>query len=275
MNRLWQQLAIATNWPVIAAAAILSALGAISIWVDSPVDGPKQLISLAVAIGVMAAVQTVHYLILGRWAWGLYIVSLALVTYTVVGRYVQVPGVHTIKGASCWITFPGFSFEPSELMKVAFVMVLARYLRFRSNYRTLSGLIPPFALTLVPVILILRQPDYGVALLFIPALLAMLFVAGAKASHLLAVIGMSILLVPVFWFSGQENVPILKHLPAFVDANRRSRVLAMFDSDPKTLRAAGYQQECAPWPPRARAASRARDWESSPLAGEFPKRATT
>src|ERR1700683_307621 len=110
MNRLWQQLAIATNWPVIAAATILSALGVISIWVDSPLDGPKQLVFLGIAVAVMAAVQGIHYLILGRWAGGLYIFSLLCIVYTVVGRHIPLPGVHQIKGANCWISFPGFSF---------------------------------------------------------------------------------------------------------------------------------------------------------------------
>jgi cell division protein FtsW (lipid II flippase) len=245
MNRLWQQLAIATNWPVLAAATVLSALGILCIWVDSPAEGPKQLVFLGIAVGVMAAVQGVNYLILGRFAWALYFVSIACIGYTVLGEYVPLPGVHLIKGANCWITFPGFSFEPSELMKIAFVMVLARYLRFRSNYRTLSGLLPPFALTLAPVILILKQPDYGVALLFVPALLAMLFIAGAKASHLATMVSLSLLLAPIFWLSGQEDVPLFRHLPSFVHGNRRNRVLAMFDDDPKTLRAAGYQQERA------------------------------
>ena len=119
--------------------------------------------------------QIVNYTNLGRWAWALYACSLAMIIYTLAGEYVDLPGVHAVKGAHCWIEFPGFSFEPSELMKVSFVMLLARYLRFRSNYRSLPGLLPPFALALAPMILILKQPDLGVAALFIPTLLAMLF----------------------------------------------------------------------------------------------------
>ena len=51
-----------------------------------------------------------------------------------------------------------------------------------------SGLVPPFALAVVPVVLILKQPDLGMAMLFLPILLAMLFVAGAKIGHLAAVL---------------------------------------------------------------------------------------
>ncbi len=247
MNRLWQQLAIATNWPILVASGVLSALGVISMWVYSPANGSKQLGLLALAPASLGAVQEVHYMVLGRWAWGLYIVSLLLVAYTVVSLHVTVPGVHMIKGASCWITFPGgFQLEPSELMKVSFVMVLARYLRFRSNYRTLAGLLGPFALMLVPVMLILIQPDFGVASLFVPTLFAMLFVAGAKAKHLVAVVALTLSVVPVIWLSGQQDVPFFKHFPAVLSGNRRNRVVALLSpNDPRTKMAAGYQQDRA------------------------------
>ena len=50
MNKLWQQLAIATNWPVLVAAGVLSALGMISIWAYDPVDGTRQVFFLCVAV---------------------------------------------------------------------------------------------------------------------------------------------------------------------------------------------------------------------------------
>jgi rod shape determining protein RodA len=196
-NRLWQQLAIATNWPVLAAVTLLSGLGVLSVWSNSPADGTKQLYFLFVALGAMLAVQAINYLNLGRWAWGLYVLSLLLIIYTLLGAAAEthhhsLPGVHAINKVHCWITFAGFSFEPSELMKLSYVMVLARYLRFRSNYRTLRGLLPPLVLTLLPMALILKQPALGVATLFFPTLMAMLFVAGAKIRHLAAVIGIGI-----------------------------------------------------------------------------------
>lgn len=248
MNQLWQQLAIAANWPVLAAVTVLSALGVMSIWVDSPADGPKQLVFLAVAVAVMAAVQAVNYLILGRYAWALYFLSLILIGYTLLGSLAEkhnhsIPGVHSIKGACCWITFPGgISFEPSELMKISFVLVLARYLRFRDNYRTMGGLLTPFLLTLIPAVLILRQPDLGVAALFVPALFTMLFVAGAKISHLLAIVAMGLVLIPLLWLSGDENVPFFRHLPAVVQPYQRDRLAGLLSQDPKTLRQTGYQQ---------------------------------
>jgi cell division protein FtsW (lipid II flippase) len=248
MNQLWQQLAIASNWPVIAAVTVLSALGVMSIWVDSPADGPKQLVFLAVAVAVMAVIQGVNYVILGRYAWVLFFISIILIGYTLLGGLAEkhfhtIPGVHSIKGACCWITFPGgVSFEPSELMKISFILVLARYLRFRDNYRTMTGLLTPFLLTLIPVVLILRQPDLGVAALFVPALFTMLFVAGAKIKHLLAIVGMGLVLIPLLWLCGDPNVPLFQDLPAVVQPYQRDRLAGMLNKDPKTVRETGYQQ---------------------------------
>jgi cell division protein FtsW (lipid II flippase) len=132
---------------------------------------------------------------------------------------------------------------------------MARYLRFRTNYRTLSGLFAPFMICLGPMALIMKQPDLGTALTFIPALFVMLFVAGAKLGHLMAVIGLGALFAPLLWFSGTckhvqgctlcPHVPVLKHLPQFVKHYQRERVYAMFSDDPSILQGVGYQQDHA------------------------------
>ena len=235
-RRVWQRLAIATNWPVLVAVAVLSAMGILSIMAASRPDGIKQCIFAAVAIVCLSLFQAVNYQTLGRWAWGFYAVSLLLVLYTVLGNVAQahghpLPGVHTTKGVCAWINFGPISLEPAELMKIAFVMVLARYLRYRSNYRTLRGLIPPFGLALVPLVLILKQPDLGMAMLFIPVLFAMLFAAGSRVKHLLLIVAAGLLLAPVVWFSGVKTVPVLRNLPAIIKPYQRERMQAFLDAD--------------------------------------------
>jgi cell division protein FtsW (lipid II flippase) len=252
MNRIWQQLAIATNWPVLVAAAVLSALGMVSIWADNPVDGTRQAVFLGVAVGCMALFQAVDYRKIGQLSWGFYALSFLLVMYTVVGRSIPgMPGVKVTKGACNWIRFGSFSLQPAELMKVAFILVLARYLRFRSNYRTIQGLLAPFALALVPLLMILKQPDLGTALVFIPILFAMLFCAGAKVSHLGTIVLIGLALAPVAWLAGKDaktgepysKLPGFKHLPTLVQNYQRARVKALFNgtNDPATLKNEGYQ----------------------------------
>jgi cell division protein FtsW (lipid II flippase) len=266
MNALWRQLAIATNGPGLVAVAVLSAVGALSIWADTRAQPNPvwvmQIIFLGVAFGCMTLFQAADYRTIGRFAWPFYFFSLLLLLYTVVPfTHVdkgdkRIFGVPYVNGAYNWINFGFLRLQPAELMKIAFVMVLSRYLRFRSNYRSLRGLLPPFALALVPLALILKQPDLGTALIFIPTLFAMLFCAGAKIRHLLAVVALGIAMAPLLWICGPEkdskgnptgapNLPLFRNLPAFVQKYQRERVYAMFKSDPGTLQKTGWQQDRA------------------------------
>jgi cell division protein FtsW (lipid II flippase) len=255
-RRIWEQLAIATNWPVLASVILLSSLGILSIWVNAPSegkqlnDGMKQLIFLGVGLVGMLLFQAVNYQRIGRLAWPFYLASLSLIVYTVVAQKLHgLPFVHETKGAWAWLNFGPMSLEPAELMKLGFILVLARYLRFRSNFRSIKGLLPPFFIALVPVALILKQPDLGMAMLFIPTLFSMLFVAGAKLKHLAAVVALGVMISPVLWFSGPKpdgpDMPVLRHFPVFVKQYQRQRVYAMFKRDPKTMRETAYQTQRA------------------------------
>ena len=85
--------------------------------------------------------------------------------------------------------------QPSEITKITYILALAWYLRHRENYRTLKGLIGPFALTLLPMILILLEPDLGTVLLFLPMLFIVLYAAGARIKHLLTIILVALILL--------------------------------------------------------------------------------
>ena len=159
MNKIWRQLAIATNWPVLVAVVVLSALGLVSIWAHSIADPrwaqdvQKQIMFIAIGVTLMLTMQAVNYQQLGRWGWPFYILSLLLLIYTI---FPGMPksgflGVVEVHDARLWINLGLLHMQPAELMKVAFCVVLARYLRFRSNYRTMLGLLPPFALLIVPL----------------------------------------------------------------------------------------------------------------------------
>ncbi len=269
LKTLWQQLAITANWPILAAVALLSFLGSCSIWYYPKADGIKQLIFVGIATGCMLLMQGMNYQKVGRFAWGFYIFSLLLLLYTII-PFTHVPQnsqalfrVPKRGGAYAWINMGPLSLQPAELTKIAFVLVLARYLRFRSNYRTVLGLLQPFALALVPIALILKQPDLGTALTFIPVLFAMLFIAGAKLFHLASVLVLGLLVAPLLWFSGEHvmksaaagapaevcsicpSISVIRHLPQFVKHYQRERVYSMFADDKETRRERGYQQQLA------------------------------
>jgi rod shape determining protein RodA len=104
--------------------------------------------------------------------------------------------VRPINGARGWINLRFFNLQPAEVAKICFVLVVARYLRFRSTHRQLMGLAPVAAIAFAPMGLITLQPDLGGALLFGPALFAMLIAAGARLRHLALVVLVAMLAVP-------------------------------------------------------------------------------
>jgi len=127
------------------------------------------------------------------FAYPLYAVSLiALIAVLIMGR--------SILGAQRWISLGWFNFQPSELAKISLIVVLANYLGHnKEDLYSLKSLLRPGILTVIPMILILKEPDLGTALTFVPIFLAIAYVAGTRARHILAIIGSGIILSPLFW----------------------------------------------------------------------------
>jgi len=186
---LFRGIRIPLYWPAILptlALLLLSLLALSSVevriglkWVDN--WHVLQLIGMAVGLAAAVAVLLVPYKTIVGLAYLLYGGNLLLLILVLVAG-------STHNNARRWIALPGFEFQPSELMKLTLVITLARFIRFRSSYKTFTGLWAPFLLTLVPMALILVQPDLGTALLFIPILFTMLFAAGARPRHLALVV---------------------------------------------------------------------------------------
>lgn len=179
---------------VIVPALALSALGLAAIAADKPTLAGAQLRWSVLSVVVLLLVQLLPYRRLLDLAYPLYAVSIiALVA-------VLVPGVGVERnGGLRWIYLGGIGFQPSELAKVAHVLVLARYIRFRRDQKTVKGLLVPFLLTVVPFALILKEPDLGTALMLIPVLFALLWAAGARTRHLLTVVVFGVLSVPLLY----------------------------------------------------------------------------
>ncbi len=164
-------------------------------------DASKQVVSVGVGLVGMLAALGVGYHRLGRVSYVLFVACTALLVCLILDHWIDLSFVPVRRGARRWIHMRGIQLQPSEMMKIVYVLALAWYLRYRRNYRTLGGLIAPFALTLVPMALIIMQPDLGTVMLFLPVLFAVLFAAGAKGRHLLVIICLGLLCGPLFWFN--------------------------------------------------------------------------
>ena len=166
----------------------------------------KQAIFAGVGLAGFIAINSINYRRLGSISYWIFAGVLVLLVILLFSKYVVVlPFAKPIHGTYRWISFsiggralP--SIQPSEFCKLAYILALAWYLRYRSNYRNFKALIGPFALTLLPMVLILPEPDLGTVLLMMPILFIMLFVAGAKVKHLLLIILMAMLISPMLWY---------------------------------------------------------------------------
>ena len=198
-------------WGVVGCAVALVALGLTGIArADELNDGPdlfsKQVTWVLLSLPVIVASLAVPYRFWKPIGYWLFAASLPLL---VVVLFMAKRG-----GARCWIPLGVFDLQPSELVKLTFILALAQYLMYRENHRRLTGLTAPFLITLVPLGLILIEPDLGSAMLFVPVLFAMLFAAGARPRHLLCVALLGVALSPVFWMK--------------MSVEQKSRVTALF-----------------------------------------------
>lgn len=205
---------------VLAASALLILLGLTGIQRgDELVSGSltsRQLLWLALALPVGFVSWAVPYRQLKGWSTALFLLCLVML--------VAVFFFPPHQGARRWIPLGVLDLQPSEITKLAFLLALSEYLMFRRNHRTVWGLIPPFAMTVVPVVLILKEPDLGTALVFFPMLFAILFAAGARPKHLLCAVALGLATLPLLW--------------SVMSAEQRSRVTAVFlqrdDGSPQT-----------------------------------------
>lgn len=156
----------------------------------------KQLLWIAAGIVVMFLAIIPDYHTIGRFAYSLYIVSIVLlVLVMVVGR----AGM----GAQRWLSLGPIAFQPSELAKLAVVLALARYFAEdpRQSYG-LTDLAKPAILVMIPLVLVLRQPDLGTALMLLLAASIVVVIAGLRIQALMVVcivaatLAASVVLVP-------------------------------------------------------------------------------
>ncbi|MCD6459572.1 rod shape-determining protein RodA [bacterium] len=202
MNRLQSFKYI--NIPLLALTVILTAIGVffiysasyqITIETQSQVNYySKQIIWVAVSFCIFLFVLFYGYENIMKQSFlilGLNIILLIMVYIFGNERY----------GAQRWLQFGGLVLQPSEITKVTIILALSRYVSLNiHNYRSFRFMFTAFLIVFVPMILILRQPDLGTALVFIPIFFSIIFVAGTPIKHILKLIVPGLVSAPVFWF---------------------------------------------------------------------------
>ena len=142
----------------------------------------KQVLWVGIGLIVMFVTVLLDYLYFSRMAHHFYILNIALLTAVLfIGRGGG--------GAQRWLDLKFFDLQPSELSKLAIIIILAKVLSERKEpFESIYDLVVPFMYVLLPMILIFLQPDLGTSLVFFAVLFTMLFIAGAFLKHLLLII---------------------------------------------------------------------------------------
>ncbi len=185
---------------------------------------------MAAVIGYVAAIiiSMIDYEYIARYWYVL--AGISLVLFAAVFLF----GI-TVTGTddTAWLRLPGgFTFQPSELVKICFVVTFSKhldYLKKTGKLETFAAVITLLMHALVPVAIIHFQGDDGSALIFLFIALILMFVAGVQARYFVILITLIAIGIPVLW-----NV--------VMNDEHRNRILALFDLDGNALTDYGYQQ---------------------------------
>ena len=148
----------------------------------------------ALGFAVMFAASMVDIKLFLRYAYPFYFATLALLIVVEVAGY-------TGMGATRWIDLKFIKLQPSELMKIALVMALAKYFHTSTlqSIETVRGTVPPLMMALVPAALIMAQPDLGTAMMLLFTTGVILFAVGVQVWKFVALGGMAAVLMPIGW----------------------------------------------------------------------------
>lgn len=187
------------DWILLGLAVGLCAVGLIVIYSTSfkaidrvtPVDATHQLIFALIGLAGMFVAARIDYRGWNRFTPALYgFMVLTLTAVLILGK--------TALGATRWINLGFFQFQPSEFAKIIIIIVLARY--FSSNYDFMEKprhLIISLLYVLVPIALVLRQPDLGTAMILGLIWLVMVILARVRLSYIVALVLIVAVAVPL------------------------------------------------------------------------------
>lgn len=188
------------DWTLLGSTLLLTFLGVLNLYSASYSFGSgtpvfmKQVYFILMGLAGVLVILRIDYKKLERYAYWIYGFSvLLLVAVLVVGK--------TGGGARRWIGIGGFTYQPSELMKLSLILALAKYFHNRSNIRGfyLRDLGVPLLLAGIPALLIMKQPDLGTALILLSLFGTMVLFARVRLASLLISGISAAAAAPVLW----------------------------------------------------------------------------
>ncbi|MCC7153602.1 MAG: rod shape-determining protein RodA [Bryobacterales bacterium] len=214
------------DWTLILLAVIITTLGIVQIY-SATLDTVwrnawwKQFVWLIAGLVLMYAIAQVDYhTLLGRVPIFYIVGLLVLITTLFIGTRVF--------GSRRWIPlFFGFHFQVSEFFKLVIILLVARYLtEVKSQRLSWFDLLKLGTLVAIPMALIMKQPDLGTSLTYVPVLLTGIFLGGLRWQHAVVIGLVAAVLLPAGWFALKDY--------------QKARLVTFLDPA-KDPRGAGYQ----------------------------------
>ncbi|MDQ2085277.1 FtsW/RodA/SpoVE family cell cycle protein [Herbivorax sp. ANBcel31] len=155
-----------------------------------------QIISMFLGIGICLAINFFDYTTFKILSGFLYIIGIALlIAVLIIGE-----GYET-SGSDRWLVIPviNMSFQPSEIAKIFFILLVSKHFEKLANEVDKMTIIKIAIFTLIPILLILRQPDGGTAMTFLVILFVIAFVHGIPFKYIFAIITAAVAAFPIAW----------------------------------------------------------------------------
>lgn len=180
----------------------------------------RHMTRFGIGIGVLVCVALIDVRMWMRWAYIIYMIALGLLIA------VEVKGTIGM-GAQRWIDLHYFVIQPSEVMKIALVLALARFFHGAALEEVVhpTFLIPPILMIGAPAALVIKQPDLGTALILLMVGTVIFFMAGVKLWKFVVVGVAGLAAIPIGW--------------QFLHTYQKARVLTFLDPERDPL-GAGY-----------------------------------
>ena len=212
------------NWGLVLLLSATTSIGFVMLY--SAANGSlepwatRHAVRFGAGVLLMLAVAIVDIRLWLRWAYLGYFVALVLLMAVEFSGSVGM-------GAQRWVNLGVIQLQPSEIMKIALVVALARYFHGVStdNMGSIKVLLPPLMMTVLPVALVINQPDLGTALVLLMVSGGMFWLAGIRLWHMALVTSVTIFSVPIGW--------------QFLHDYQRQRILTFLNPETDPL-GAGY-----------------------------------
>ncbi len=196
-KKIWKNI----EWGILICTILLIGIGLVALFSATQnteyEELKRQIMWIGISIPIVIMVIWIDYEWIAKISpiiYGIVLILLVVVLFT-----------EPINGASSWFNFGSFSFQPSEFAKIFTVIVFALVItkiqtRGRDELSRPTRLILALSVVAVPVLLIIKQPDYGTALAFLMATVFVLFVAGIKKRYIIGAILIVVIAAPLLYF---------------------------------------------------------------------------